>query len=52
MLCRTEFYRSSSSTSIYYLMVNLYIQLLNDKEITTDGRFKEFPAFGLTYKFI
>ena len=35
-----------------YLMVNLYIQLLYDKEIDLGGRFKETMALGLTYKFI
>ncbi len=35
-----------------YLMVNLYIQLLYDKEIALGGRFKETLALGLTYKFI
>ena len=35
-----------------YLMVNLYIQLLYDKEIDLGGRFKESMALGLTYKFI
>lgn len=35
-----------------YLMVNLYTQLLYDKEIDTDLRIKETIALGLTYKFI
>ncbi len=35
-----------------YLMVNLYIQLLYDKEIDLGGRFKQTLALGLTYKFI
>ena len=33
-----------------YLMVNLYIQLLYDKEIDLAGRFKQTLALGLTYK--
>jgi len=35
-----------------YLMVNLYIQLLYDKEIDKGGRFKQTLALGLTYKLI
>jgi hypothetical protein len=35
-----------------YLMVNLYVQLLYDKEIALGGRFKQTLALGLTYKFI
>ncbi|HSG28427.1 MAG TPA: hypothetical protein VLA34_08095, partial [Candidatus Krumholzibacterium sp.] len=35
-----------------YLMVNLYIQLLYDKEVDLGGRFKQTMALGLTYKFI
>lgn len=35
-----------------HLMVNLYTQLLYDKEIDTDMRIKETLALGLTYKFI
>lgn len=35
-----------------YLMVNLYIQLLYDKEITNGIRIKESLALGLTFKFI
>ncbi|UCF04591.1 MAG: DUF3078 domain-containing protein [bacterium] len=35
-----------------YLMVNLYIQLLYDKEIDKAGRFKQTLSLGLTYKFI
>ena len=33
-----------------HLMVNLYIQLLYDKEIALAGRFKQTLALGLTYK--
>ncbi len=33
-----------------HLMVNLYIQLLYDKEIDLAGRFKQTLALGLTYK--
>ena len=35
-----------------YLMVNLYTQLLYDKEISLGGRFKQTLGLGLTYKFI
>ena len=35
-----------------YLMVNLYIQLLYDKEVDLGGRFKQTMSFGVTYKFI
>jgi hypothetical protein len=35
-----------------YLMVNLYIQLLYDKEIDKGGRFKQTLSLGLTYKLI
>lgn len=35
-----------------YLMVNLYVQLLYDKEIATGMRLKEGLALGLTYKLI
>ena len=35
-----------------YLMVNLYVQLLYDKEIATGTRLKEGLALGLTYKLI
>ncbi len=34
-----------------YLMVNLYVQLLYDKEIDLGGRFKQTMSLGLTYKF-
>lgn len=33
-----------------YLMVNLYVQLLYDKEVDLAGRFKESLALGITYK--
>ena len=33
-----------------YIDVNLYLQLLYDKEIDLAGRFKETLSFGLTYK--
>ena len=33
-----------------YLMVNLYIQMLYDKEISLKGRHKETLGLGLTYK--
>ncbi|MFH1007888.1 MAG: hypothetical protein V1800_10375 [Candidatus Latescibacterota bacterium] len=33
-----------------YLMVNLYVQLLYDKEIKLGARFKQTLAMGLTYK--
>ena len=35
-----------------YLMVNLYIQLLYDKEIDLEARFKQTLSLGLTYKLI
>ncbi|MCK5832406.1 DUF3078 domain-containing protein [bacterium] len=35
-----------------YLMVNLYFQLLYDKEIDLKGRHKETLSLGLTYKFM
>ena len=35
-----------------HLMVNLYIQLLYDKEIDLAGRFKQTLALGLTYKLL
>ncbi len=35
-----------------YLMVNLYMQLLYDKEINRGGRFKQTLSLGLTYKLI
>jgi len=35
-----------------YLMVNLYTQVLYDKEIRTDFRLKEALALGVTYKLI
>ena len=35
-----------------YLMVNLYVQLLYDKEIATGMRLKQGLALGLTYKLI
>lgn len=35
-----------------YLMVNLYFQLLYDKEISLGGRLKQSLSLGLTYKFI
>ena len=35
-----------------YLMVNLYSQLLYDKEVNLGGRFKQTLALGLTYKLI
>ena len=35
-----------------YVMVNLYVQLLYDKEIDLAGRFKQTLALGLTYKLI
>ena len=34
-----------------YLMVNLYVQLLYDKEIDLGGRLKQTLSLGLTYKF-
>ncbi|HER44120.1 MAG TPA: DUF3078 domain-containing protein [Candidatus Eisenbacteria bacterium] len=35
-----------------HLMVNLYIQLLYDKEIDLAGRFKQTLALGVTYKLL
>ncbi len=35
-----------------YLMVNLYLQLLYDKEIARGGRLKQTLSLGLTYKLI
>jgi hypothetical protein len=35
-----------------YLMVNLYTQLLYDKEVNKAGRFKQTLSLGLTYKLI
>ena len=35
-----------------HLMVNLYVQLLYDKEIDLAGRFKQTLALGLTYKLL
>jgi hypothetical protein len=35
-----------------YIMVNLYVQWLYDKEIDKVGRFKQTLALGLTYKLI
>lgn len=35
-----------------YLMVNLYIKLLYDKEIDTDVRFKQTLSLGVTYKLL
>lgn len=35
-----------------YVMVNLRVELLYDKEIDLGGRFKQTLALGLTYKFI
>lgn len=35
-----------------YLMVNLYMQLLYDKEVDLGGRFKQTLSLGLTYKLI
>lgn len=35
-----------------YLMVNLYVQLLYDKEIDPGARFKQTLSLGLTYKVI
>ncbi|UCH90035.1 MAG: DUF3078 domain-containing protein [Thermoplasmata archaeon] len=37
---------------IKYLMVNLYVQLLYDKEIDLGGRLKQTLSLGLTYKFM
>jgi hypothetical protein len=33
-----------------YVMVNLYIQILYDKEVSLGGRFQQTLALGLTYK--
>ena len=41
-----------SASITKYLMVNLYTQLLYDKELDLAGRFKETLSLGLTYKFI
>ncbi|KPL17969.1 MAG: hypothetical protein AMJ92_10250 [candidate division Zixibacteria bacterium SM23_81] len=35
-----------------YLMVNLYTQILYDKEVDKGGRFKQTLSLGLTYKLI
>lgn len=35
-----------------HLMVNLYVQLLYDKQIDLKGRFKQTLSMGITYKFI
>ena len=35
-----------------YLMVNLYMNLLYDKEVDVGGRLKETLSLGLTYKFM
>ncbi|MBS3742579.1 MAG: DUF3078 domain-containing protein [Candidatus Cloacimonetes bacterium] len=35
-----------------YIMVNLYTQLLYDKQIDLAGRFKQTLSLGLTYKFL
>lgn len=35
-----------------YLNVNLYMQLIYDKEVTLGGRFKQTLALGLTYKLL
>jgi hypothetical protein len=35
-----------------YLMVNLYLQLLYDKEVVDDVRLKETLSFGFTFKFL
>ena len=41
------------STGITKLMsINLYMQLLYDKEINKAGRFKQTLALGISYKFI
>ena len=34
-----------------YIMVNLYLQLLYDRELASDIRIKETVAMGLTYRF-
>ena len=41
-----------SASITKYVMVNLYTQLLYDKEIDLGGRFKQTLALGLTYKLI
>lgn len=41
-----------TATITKYLMVNLYTQLLYDKQIDKGGRFKQTLSLGLTYKFI
>lgn len=41
-----------SASITEYLMVNLYIQLLYDKEIDLGGRFKQTLSLGVTYKFL
>jgi hypothetical protein len=33
-----------------YLMVNLYVQFLYDKEVDLAGRFKQSLSLGITYK--
>jgi hypothetical protein len=35
-----------------YLMVNLYTQLLYDKQVSKAGRFKQMLSLGLTYKLL
>ena len=35
-----------------YLMVNLYVQVLYDKQIHKSARFQQTLALGLTYKLI
>lgn len=41
-----------SASITKYLMVNLYVQILYDKEIDPDARFKQTLSLGLTYKLI
>lgn len=41
-----------SASITEYVMVNLYVQWLYDKEISKAGRFKQTLSLGLTYKFI
>jgi hypothetical protein len=41
-----------SASITKYLMVNLYIQILYDKEVSTDIRFKQTLSLGLTYKLL
>ena len=41
-----------SASITKYIMVNLYTQLLYDKEIDLGGHFKQTLALGLTYKLI